>query len=104
MHALLMIRAVVVHNIEHRDPMMGRRPKRTWYKQEVAVAADGDGQPPIFLVCECSTKRSRQGISDAPSARNAVPPVRLIEIPKEVRPAEPDRCANERPVLVLDLR
>ena len=41
-HVFLMVGAVVVHDVEHRDLVMRRRPQRAGIEHEVAVAAERD--------------------------------------------------------------
>ncbi len=83
--------------------MVGGGPQRARREIEVAVAADGDRQPPMLLVGERSAKRGRQRVADAAAARTAVPAMRLVEVPELARPIVAGRGADQRPILVLDL-
>ena len=62
-HDLLMIGAVVVHDVEHRNLVMRRRPQRAGHEHEVAVAVEGDREAAMPLVGERRTERGRQRCS-----------------------------------------
>src|SRR5580704_1687519 len=51
-HIFLMVGAVVVKDVEHRNAMVRRRPQRTRHEHEIAVAAECERQAPMLLVCE----------------------------------------------------
>ena len=57
----------------------------------------------VLLVGERRAERGRQIVADAGAARDAVPLIRLLEVPQPVRPGQADCGADQRPVLVLDL-
>ena len=48
-------------------------PQRAGREHEVAVAAEGNGEPAVPLVGECRAEGSRQLVADAAAARSAVP-------------------------------
>ena len=98
-----MVGAVVLHDVEDRDLVVRRRPHRARAEHEVAVAAERDGEAAVLLVGERRADRGRQVIADAGAAGDAVPLVRLLEVPQPMHPAVADRGADHRPVLVLDL-
>ncbi len=101
-HVFLVIGAVVVDDVEHRDLVVRGGPQGAGIEHEVAIAAKGDGETAVLLVGERGAERSRQVIADAGTARDAVPAVRLVEIPQPMRPGDADAVADQRPVLVLD--
>jgi hypothetical protein len=62
-----MIGAVVLHDVEHRDPVMGRRPQRARAEHEVAVTAERERE-----TGKRRADRSRQRVADASAARKTV--------------------------------
>jgi hypothetical protein len=90
-----MVGPIVLHNVEHWDPVMGGRPQRARAEHEVAVAAERDRETVVLLVGERRAKRGRQRVPDGSATRKAVPLVRLLKVPKPVRPCQPDRGAHQ---------
>ena len=58
-HVFLMIRAVVLHDVEHRDLMMSGCPQRARAEHEVAVAVERECETAVLLVGERRAKRGR---------------------------------------------
>ena len=57
-HALLMIGAVVVHDVQHRDLVMRGGPQDSGRVVQIAVALNVDGQAAVFLVRQRRTDGS----------------------------------------------
>src|SRR5262249_25758411 len=70
---------------------------------QIAVAAEGNGEPPVPLVGERRANRGRRVVAHSGTAGAAVPLVGLLDVPQPQRPDVADGVADERPVLVLDL-
>src|ERR1700722_8524249 len=85
-HVLLMISAIVMDDVKHRNLVMRRRPQRAWIKHEVAVAAEGNREAARLLVGERRTERGRQIVTNSSAARTAIPLIGLIEVPKPMHP------------------
>jgi hypothetical protein len=49
-HDLLVIRAIVVHQIENRNLMMRGRPQHAVGHHEIAIGLNANAQPPVLLV------------------------------------------------------
>ena len=78
-HDLLVIRAVVVHHREQRNPVMRRRPPHAGRVHEVAVALNRHRQPAVLLVRERGADRRGRAVADAGAAGAAERLVVLVE-------------------------
>src|SRR5205814_8915549 len=96
--------AVVLQYVEQMDPLMLDLPERALHEHQVAVALERDAEPASPLVRERAARGGGRVVADARAARAAVPLVRLVEVPELERPVHSDSVADERPVVVLDLR
>src|ERR1700746_1874261 len=67
-HALLVIGAVVVHHIEHRQAAVRAGPQHARAIHEIAIALDRHRQPPVLLVGERGARRRWRAIALAATA------------------------------------
>ncbi len=102
-HELLMIGAVVVHDVEHRDAVVRRRPQRAGTNMKSPSPPKASVRRPWRLLASAAPSEAGSVVADAGAARAAVPLVGLVEVPQPVRPGDADAVADQRPVLVLDL-
>src|SRR5207248_10247128 len=81
-HQFLMPCAIVMHDGEHRELVMGRRPEDTRRVVEIAVALNIDHNSIAALRSQRSTDTSRSAVAHAARALSAKVAVGLVVIPK----------------------
>ena len=103
-HQLLMIRAIVVHDVQHRNAMMRGRPENAGGVVQIAVALDVDADAAVLLVGQRRAHRGRSAVADAISAVAADELIMLVEVPQAARPVgDEGDIGHQRPVFGLDL-
>src|ERR1700674_5128212 len=103
MHKLLMIRTVVVHNVQDWDAVMCCCPQDARRIHQIAVALNVYGKAAMLPVGEGSTDGGWCVVAHAGGARATVKLVVLFDGPRPQRPpAEVHNIGDHRPVLVFD--
>ena len=67
-HDLLVIGTIVVHDVEDRDTMMGRRPQCPQCVHEITITLYRDTHPPILAVGKRSAERTGCTVTHANAA------------------------------------
>src|SRR5437016_861665 len=80
-HRLLVIRAVVVHDAQERNVMVGGRPQNARGVHQVAVVLNRYGEPAVPAVGQRTAYRSRRAVADTVPAPPADEAVVLVEVP-----------------------
>src|SRR5712692_3981703 len=102
-HDLLVVRAVVVHDTQHRDAVMGGGPQNARRVHQIAVVLDTDGKSPMFAVGERGPHGRGRTVPDSGASGAADELIVLVYVPQTQRPgAHIVHSRYQRPVFTLD--
>ncbi len=80
-HEFLVVRAIVLHDLQERNMVMGHGPQNSRGIHHVSVTVDADGQPAMLLVRKRGARGSRRAVALARAARAANELIMFVEGP-----------------------
>jgi hypothetical protein len=80
------IAAVIVHDRQQRNLVMGRGPQNTRGVVQIAVGLNVDGQAAVLAICKSCADRRRSVVADTAGTLAADVVIVLVHVPQTARP------------------